>query len=47
MAALGPLMGTRIIANFSRDVYGGEWGIDHWVLDGVDSLMPESWKTAE
>jgi hypothetical protein len=39
--------GTRIVANFSRDVYGGTRGIGHVVLDGIDSLMPESWKIVE
>jgi hypothetical protein len=36
--------GTRVIANFSRDIYGGTRGIGHVVLAGVDALMPESWK---
>lgn len=35
--------GTRIIANFSRDIYGGNKGIDQVMLDGIDSIMPESW----
>ena len=36
--------GTRIVANFSRDVIGGRRGIGHVVVDGIDSLMPESWQ---
>ena len=39
--------GTRIVANFSRDTYGGSAGIGHVVLDGVDSVMPESWQRIE
>lgn len=39
--------GTRVVANFSRDVYGGQKGIGHVVLEGIDSLMPESWVVAE
>ena len=39
--------GTRIIANFSRDVYGGTRGIGHVVLDGVDAIMPESWQVVD
>ena len=39
--------GTRVIANFSRDVYGGREGLGHAVLDGIDSLMPESWQVLE
>ncbi len=35
--------GTRVIANFSRDVVGGERGIGHVIMEGVDSLLPESW----
>lgn len=40
--------GTHVIANFSRDVYGGERyrrgkrGAGHAVFEGVDSLLPES-----
>jgi hypothetical protein len=36
--------GTRVIANFSRDVVGRTQGIGHVVLDGVAALMPESWQ---
>jgi hypothetical protein len=39
--------GTRVVANFSRDVVGGTRGIGHAVTTGVDSLMPESWTIAE
>ena len=39
--------GTRIVANFSRDVIGGKEGIGHVVVDGIDSLMPESWAIAD
>jgi hypothetical protein len=39
--------GTRIVANFSRDVYGGRAGIGHVALEGLDSLMPESWQVVE
>ena len=39
--------GTRVIANFGRDVVGGKRGIGHVVLEGVDSLLPESWMIAE
>ncbi len=35
--------GTRVVANFSQDVVGGACGIGHVVLEGVDSLLPESW----
>jgi len=39
--------GTRVIANFSRDVVGGQRGIGHVVLEGTDSLMPESWRVID
>jgi hypothetical protein len=39
--------GTRIVANFSRDVVGGRKGIGHAVVDGIDSLMPESWAVVD
>jgi hypothetical protein len=39
--------GTRVVANFSRDIYGGQKGIGHAVIEGVGSLMPESWVIAE
>jgi len=39
--------GTRVVANFSRDVVGGTRGIGHVVVDGVDSLMPESWQASD
>jgi hypothetical protein len=39
--------GTRVVANFSRDVVGGRAGIGHAAIEGVDSLMPESWVVAE
>jgi hypothetical protein len=36
--------GTRIMANFSRDVFGETPGIGHVDLGGVGAIMPESWK---
>jgi hypothetical protein len=39
--------GTRVIANFSRDIVGGTQGISHTVLEGIDSLLPESWVVVE
>jgi hypothetical protein len=33
-----------VVANFSRDVVGGEAGIGHTVVAGLGALMPESWK---
>ncbi len=39
--------GTKIIANFGKDVYGNEKGIDHIVIDEVDSILPESWRIVE
>lgn len=39
--------GTRVIANFSPNVCGEERGIDHKIVKGIDSMMPESWKIAE
>ena len=39
--------GTRVVANFSRDVVGGTEGIGHVVIEGIHSLMPESWAIAE
>jgi hypothetical protein len=35
--------GTRIVANFSRDVVGSTGGLAQAVVSGVDSLMGESW----
>ena len=39
--------GTRIVANFSRDVIGGTRGIGHVVLGGVGSLMAQSWRVED
>ncbi|MHC4619259.1 MAG: hypothetical protein ACYTEQ_16060 [Planctomycetota bacterium] len=39
--------GTRVVANFSRDIVGGTGGIGHTAIEGIDSLMPESWAIAE
>jgi len=39
--------GTRVVANFSRDVIGGARGIGHVVLEGVDSVMPQSWRVVD
>lgn len=39
--------GTRVIANFSRDFYGGKAGIDHVVLEGIDAIAPESWQVLD
>jgi hypothetical protein len=36
--------GTRVVANFSRDIVGERGGIGHRFVDGVDTLMPESWQ---
>ncbi len=36
--------GTRVVANFSRDVIGGSKGIGHVVVDGVEAMGPESWR---
>lgn len=39
--------GTRIVANFSHDIVGGSSGIGHAAIEGIDSLMPESWTMAD
>ena len=39
--------GTRVVANFSRDFVGEVPGIDHTVIEGIETLGPESWKVAE
>jgi hypothetical protein len=39
--------GTRVVANFSRDMAGNAPGIDPSMLKGVGWLGPESWKVAE
>lgn len=39
--------GTRVVANFSRDFYGAEPGVDHVEAPGIDCLAPESWKSFE
>lgn len=36
--------GTRVVANFSRDIVGEKSGLGHAVVAGVDALMPESWQ---
>jgi hypothetical protein len=39
--------GTRIVANFGHDVYGSPGGIDHVVIEGVNGILPESWKVVK
>ncbi|MCJ7550209.1 MAG: glycoside hydrolase [Anaerolineae bacterium] len=39
--------GTRVVANFSRDVIGGTRGIGHVVMEGVDCLTPQSWRVVD
>jgi hypothetical protein len=39
--------GTRVVANFSRDVIGSIPGVDHRVIPEIASLMPESWQVLD
>jgi hypothetical protein len=39
--------GTRVVANFSRDIYGPQQGIGYAATAGISSLLPESWVVAE
>jgi hypothetical protein len=36
--------GTKVVANFGKDVYSNEKGFDNIVIEGVDSILTESWK---